>query len=200
MVSLNSITSSVLGQPPLLAQSIDIFIDSLITEIWLPTSVCHEFETQFQLKFDHVSELYLVDETTHNALLATNPSFTFNIAQAGASGAGNNNIVDIMLPYAAFDLNLTNPIVNGSARYFPLKRASNEMQYILGRVFLQEAYVIADYGRRNFSVSQANFPSTAAAQNIIEIEAPKESNGSHNNGASKTTQPTVPTTARNTKR
>ena len=37
---------------------------------------------------------------------------------------------------------------------------------------MQEAYIIADYDRRNFSVHQAAFPATSVAQNIVTIEAP----------------------------
>jgi hypothetical protein len=192
LVSLKSITSNVLGQPPLLAQSIDIFIDSLITELWLPTTVCRRFKQQFQLKNDNVTELYLLDERTHNALLATNPSFTLKIAQPGGSG---NAEVDIVLPYAAFDLSVSKPIVNGTSRYFPPKRATNERQYILGRIFLQEAYVIADYERSNFSVLQAKFPPTDVPQQIVSIETPKKmDNSPHHGGAglSKMAQGTQP--------
>lgn len=131
-----------------------------------------QFEEQFQLKYDNNSGRYLLDETTHAALLAANPSFTFNIGQPAATRSEKDSTLDIVLPYAAFDLNVTNPIVNGSARYFPIRRATSERQYILGRVFLQEAFLIADYERRTFSVSQAAFPSTAMPQEIVDINPP----------------------------
>ncbi|KAK6426153.1 hypothetical protein LTR95_016147 [Oleoguttula sp. CCFEE 5521] len=51
--------------------------------------------------------------------------------------------------------------------YFPLKRAQNSTQYTLGRVFLQEAYVIADYERKNFTIAQAAFP----ASGLQKLEA-----------------------------
>jgi hypothetical protein len=38
--------------------------------------------------------------------------------------------------------------------YFPLRRAANSTQYTLGKAFLQEAYLIVDWERQNFSVSQ----------------------------------------------
>lgn len=53
-------------------------------------------------------------------------------------------------------------------------RAREETQYTLGRVFLQEAYVIADYDRGNFSVSQALFPPTSSEQQIVAINPPME--------------------------
>ncbi|CAD6591030.1 MAG: hypothetical protein ASARMPREDX12_004894 [Alectoria sarmentosa] len=50
------------------------------------------------------------------------------------------------------------PLPQDTTRYyFPLRQAVNESQYTLGRAFLQEAYVIVDYERSNFSVSQCRF-------------------------------------------
>jgi hypothetical protein len=168
LVSLHSITYDTIGSFPLLTRSIDIFIDSLVTEVWLPVSVCHAFAQQFNLTWNTQGQLYLVEDEAHAALVAQNPTFTFKIGHSGGGG----EVVDIVLPYAAFDLNLTAPIVGNTTRYFPLKQAQNSTQYTLGRVFLQEAYVVADYERRNFSVSQALFPATSIAGNLVAIHPP----------------------------
>jgi len=173
LVSLTSVTYNTLGSSPLLAQKIDIFIDSLVSEIWLPVSACQAFEAAFGLVWNATAELYLVNDTTHNALLAQNPTFTFNLGQSGSDDQGSGG-VSITLPYAAFDLNMTEPTFTTPTCYFPLKQAQNTTQYTLGRVFLQEAYIIADYDRRNFSIHQAAFPATSVAQNIVSIEAPGE--------------------------
>ncbi|CZT12843.1 uncharacterized protein RAG0_16528 [Rhynchosporium agropyri] len=173
LVSLRSIRYDTAGSSPLLASSIDIFINSLVSEIWLPESVCEAFAQTFNLTWNEQGQLYLVSSSAHAALVQQNPAFTFRIGQAGGAG----ETVDIVLPYAAFDLNLTAPIVGREARYFPLKRAGNATQYTLGRTFLQEAYVVADYERRNFSVSQALFPPTSLQANIVSIYAPESNAG-----------------------
>lgn len=167
-MSLHSVAYDTIGSSPLLVRSIDIFIDSLVTEIWLPVSVCNAFAQQFNLTWNAQGQLYLVEDQAHTALVAQNPTFTFRIGQAG----GDGEVVDIVLPYAAFDLNLTAPIVGNTTRYFPLKQAQNSTQYTLGRVFLQEVYVVADYERRNFSVSQALFPDTSVVENLVAIHPP----------------------------
>ena len=181
LVSLYSITYDTIGSFPLLASNIDIFIDSLVTEIWLPVSVCQAFAQQFDLTWDIQGQLYFVEDQVHTALVAQNPTFTFQIGQAG----GSREVVDIVLPYAAFDLNLTAPIVGKTTRYFPLKQAQNSTQYTLGRTFLQESYVVADYERGNFSVSQALFPATSVAENLVAIHPPgddKKSKSGFNGG------------------
>ena len=167
LVDLQSITFDTVGSSPLLAETIQVFIDSMVTQLWLPVDVCSAFEKAFGLIWNSTAELYLVNETNHNALLSQNPTFTFSLG-GGASG----ETVDIVLPYSAFDLNVTQPIVSNETRYFPLKQAQNSSQYTLGRVFLQEAYVIADYDRQNFSVSQALFPSTSVTQDLVGILPP----------------------------
>ena len=169
LVSLRTISYDTLGSSPLLASSIDILIDSMVSQIWLPVDVCQAFEQEFNLTWNSTAEVYLVDDDVHKALLAQNPTFTFTV---GASGNTTGETVDIVLPYAAFDLNISANLANPAARYFPLKQAQNSSQYTLGRAFLQEAYVVADFERHNFSVSQASFPATSVPQRVVSIEAP----------------------------
>jgi hypothetical protein len=93
----------------------------------------------------------------------------------------------VVLPYAAFDLQAEHPIYANTTNYFPIRRAVNESQYTLGRAFMQEAYIVADYGRGNFSVHQALFPPTTAQKQIMPITMPGlVLNGStHNSTSSK---------------
>lgn len=165
LVKLQSITYNTLGSSPLLTSGIDMFIDSMVTNIYLPLDVCRAFEQAFNLTWNATADMYVLDEATHDSLLAQNPTFTFTLSNGSST-------VDIVFPYAAFDLNATQSLVGSDVRYFPLKQAQNSSQYTLGRVFLQEAYVVADYSRQNFSVSQALFPGTSIAQNLVTILPP----------------------------
>lgn len=169
LVPLSSITYDTAGASPLMTETISVFIDSLVTDLWLPVSVCTVFEQNFGLTWNSTAESYLLDDETHEALLAQNPTFCFSF---GDEGSGNT--VNIDLPYAAFDLEMRPPLVDQSTRYFPLKRAQNETQYVLGRTFLQEAYVVADYDRRQFSISQAAFPEDASSSEIVSIHPPDQ--------------------------
>ena len=128
-------TTSALVPTPIIAN-----IDSTVSMIWLPTPVCQLFEKVFNLKWDEKTELYLVDDNLHTALQQQNASVTFTL---GATISGGQT-VDITLPYHSFDLLIGPPFrgISQSQRYFPLRRASNETQYTLGRTFLQEAYAV----------------------------------------------------------
>lgn len=77
------------------------------------------------------------------------------------------------MPYTAFDLTLTGFDTNytGVVRrnYFPLKRASSTLEYVLGRVFLQNTYVSVDYERAHFNLSQA-YPEGGSTR-VIAIQS-----------------------------
>lgn len=185
VVGLQSITSTAANGSTisLLPNSILTFIDSTLPYIWLPLEACEAFETAFGLTYNDTVRLYTVDDTLHQSLTARNPNFTFQIGNYRTGGP----TVDIVLPYASFDLLVSYPRVLNATRYFPLRRAANDTQYTLGRTFLQEAYVslstelyrwekltllsrylITNYEHGNFSVSQARFED-GLAQNIIAL-------------------------------
>ena len=137
VVGLKSITSknSTGSIASLLPNSILTFIDSSWPYIYLPSAACQLFEETFGLTFDQKVGLYTVNDTLHQSLTISNPNFTFSIGDSTNGGA----TVDIVLPYASFDLQAAFPLVPNNTRYFPIQRAANESQYTLGRAFLQEA-------------------------------------------------------------
>lgn len=120
----------------LLPSPILTFIDSTIPYIYLPLEACEAFEDALGLVWNDTSAMYWINDTLHQRLLSSNPTFTFTIANSQDGGP----TVDIILPYAGLDLEATYPFVLNDTRYFPLQRAANETQYTLGRTFLQEAY------------------------------------------------------------
>ena len=164
LVGLQSISSDS-SKTPLLPAGIYAFINSLIPHMWLPMEVCKAFEDAFALQWDKNTELYLLTDDQHQSLLKRNANVTLKLGPSAVSGES----VDIVMPYRSFDLTISSPFINGSSKYFPLRRAQNSTQYTLGRVFLQQAYVIADYERHTFSVHQALFPSTSTPQDVIAI-------------------------------
>lgn len=133
LVGVQSITSSTNN---LLPHGIIALIDSTVPQIWLPLEACQRFEEVFGLEWDEDLKLYLVNDTLHEQLVKHNPTVTFTIASTTTS----SDIINIDMPYGSFDLTATWPLTaNGTSRYFPLRRADNASQYVLGRTFLQQA-------------------------------------------------------------
>ena len=141
LVGLRAITtiSSDGTSIPLLPEAVWTFIDSTQTMIYLPNSSCKVFEDTFGLVWNETAQSYWVDEELHTSLKATNPTITFTLGDSLSLPLGST--VDIALPYASLDLLVKPPAAESTTRLFPLRRASDQSQYTLGRTFLQEAYV-----------------------------------------------------------
>ena len=154
------------GSTRLLTEPIFAFINSAVPTIWLPTSVCEAFETAFGLVWDADAELYLVSDALHTQLQADNSTVRFTI---GPEATGSNVVIE--MPYGSFDLEAQSPFAPNSSLYFPLKRAQNSTQYMLGRAFLQNAYLTANYEYYNFSVAQALYPGSGTASQIVSLPA-----------------------------
>ena len=152
-------------------------IDSTVAQLWLPVSICDALASALGLIFDDRTNLYLINETTHNRLVELNPELTFTISDEPA-----NKTTNIVLPYAAFDLMNGPPLYTTTGRYFPIRRSTNELQNTLGRAFLQEAYLIVDWERKHFRVGQA-LHNIRDSRNIIPI-SPAPASTTHSSGLS----------------
>jgi hypothetical protein len=144
-------------------------IDSSVPHLWLPQAVCDLMATALGLSYDPQSDLYLVNDTIHTQLVSKNPTFTFKL---GNTQYDNGNSTNIVLPYAAFDLKVGWPVYSSDQNYFPIRRANSTAQYTLGRALLQEAYLVVDFERQNFTVGQAIFPDPAPSSRIVTISSP----------------------------
>lgn len=160
----------------------DLFtIDSSTPFLWLPESVCLQFEKALGLTYDDKVQLYTFSNnpSQHETLVEWNLIFQFSVADL----PGPSKSVSLSLPYAALDLELSYPYPGLNAtqastptNYFPLRKAANASQYTIGRSFLQETYLIVDYERNNFSISQATFSENALRNfNLVDITRPKNS-------------------------
>lgn len=152
-----------------LNQRIKALIDMSVSELWMPQSVCDAIAQLFGLMYYPAADRYLVSDSVHASLTALNPTFTLQIGGADSDGLA----INIDLPYAAFDLAIGYPLFVNATRYFPIRRAANDSQYALGRVFLQEVYLTADWEHNIANISQAAFSNPAAPQDIVTI-APKD--------------------------
>ncbi|KAF2873134.1 aspartic peptidase domain-containing protein [Massariosphaeria phaeospora] len=151
-------------------------VDSTVPHLWLPRDICDHFEEAFGLTYDPQTDFYIVNDTTHDELKSRNPSITIKLVNSLEDTT--TNYTNIILPYAAFDLQASYPYYSNATNYFPIRRAANDTQYVLGRTLLQEAYLIVDYERTNFTISQAVFPDPLPAAKVITIEPPSESSSS----------------------
>lgn len=143
-------------------------IDSTISHLWLPDDAIKAFVNNFGLTYDNKTDLFLINSTMRQKMLTLNPTVTLFLANTTSSQAPAQGI---KLPYAAFDLQASYPFYQNATYYFPIRRAVNDSQYFIGRMFFQEATLIADFDRRNFTIAQASYDKSAQPS-IVTINRP----------------------------
>jgi hypothetical protein len=159
------VTNSLNGSLSLLHQAILTRIDSSVPELWLPVSVCDFFAAAFGLQYQEASGRYAITEAMRTKLRGLNPKLTLTVADGLVEG----NTINLDFPYAAFDLEATYPIFADTTSYFPIRRAANESQFVIGRVFLQEVFLGVDYERKYFNISQAVFSNPMPEPDVVTI-------------------------------
>ena len=146
-------------------------IDSEQPHIQLPQDQCDSLQQVLNLTWHSQSKNYLISDATYNFLSRLRPSLTFFIhGRANASDAS----LSVTLPWESLALNLSFPQldVGNRSRYFPIRPAKDPRQLVLGRAFLQNAYLTADYERRKFYLHQVRWPGNNETANIQSIASP----------------------------
>ena len=171
------VQSIIVNNPPqgegaisLLSSGIYEFIDSTLPHIRLPDEAIDRFISTFGLTYDNRTDLFLINDTMRQRNLEAVPTVSFQLGPKLIAGPATDT-VSIKMPYAAFDLQASYPFYETPTSYFPIRRAANQSQYTIGRTFFQEAYVVADFERGNFTVAQAAFDKLDSPQ-LVAIKKP----------------------------
>jgi hypothetical protein len=147
-------------------QGFSATIDSTLPYLILPDEVCDMFVERFNLEYDEDSQLYTVSNSSHLTNQRQNANVSFKI---GSGPGDSDKFTSIVLPYSAFDQQANIPLPAGKpTQYFPIKKTDKGI-YVLGRTFLQEAYIVVDYERSNFTVAPAYYADPMPTQNLVTI-------------------------------
>ena len=141
-------------------------IDSTLPYLILPDDVCDLFVDKFGLTLDEEVQLYTVNDSSRQQNLRLNPTVSFKIS--ASADTDSTAFADIVLPYSALDQEGGYPLFFNTTRYLPIKRSQNG-RFVLGRTFLQEAYIVVDYERQNFTVAPATFSDPMPNPSLVTI-------------------------------
>ncbi|TDZ26395.1 hypothetical protein Cob_v000823 [Colletotrichum orbiculare MAFF 240422] len=173
-----------------MSTSFSAMIDSSTPYLWLPDVICDQFAAAFNLTYNTTFDLYTLTDEQYTAFKAGASSYSFTFS---LTSHDNNDdfgrplqtpgVVNITVTAAAFAQALRYPFMDEAIKYgepavpyFPLRRGSNFTNtFIIGRSFLQEAYLITKYDTGVFSIHQAVFPEDSQTLNITEIKQPNNS-------------------------
>lgn len=172
--------------------SITAIIDTTTPYLWLPTPVCDRFAAALNLKWREDLGVYVFSKDEQFHRFQVDPDLTLTFSMSSYENTDNfgqplsiAGVVNITVPAATFAQVLRYPFNNviqwgdESIAYFPLKRSTpegNGNKYIIGRAFMQEAYLITRYDSGTFSLHQALFPNNAPSNYSLEaIKRPDDS-------------------------
>jgi len=141
-------------------------IDSTFPYLILPDDIVDNFISSFSLGYDQDSKLFTVNASSHANNLRINAEVIMKIS--ASADTDSNDFASIILPYAAFDLQGDFPLFPNQTSYFPIRRSENG-QFILGRTFLQEAYIVVDYEYQIFTVAPAVFEQPMPNPSLVTI-------------------------------
>jgi hypothetical protein len=139
-------------------------IDSNLPYMHLPQSVCDQIALAYNLSYNETMNRYIIPDNVDQALSNSGATVTISLT----SITDKSQSVNITLPYPSLNLYDGYPFGNGQ-RYFPMRPAVYPGKYSLGRAFLQEAYMIADHDRNEFSVSQVNWAMDVSKTNMVAL-------------------------------
>jgi hypothetical protein len=142
-------------------------IDSTFPYLLLPDEICDRFALRFNLQYNNKTNFYTMNSTGAANNDQQNATVTFKLG-SDPSGSGSDHTT-INLPYSAFDLEYFDPEdPQDTTRYFPIRRSMNG-RFVLGRTFLQEAYIAVDYQRANFTIAQVPLLNSAPEPKLVSI-------------------------------
>jgi hypothetical protein len=162
-------------------ESVTALIDSSTPYLWLPPAICDRFASALNLTWNETFGLYLFSNLDNLQRYKSAPDLSFTFTLSSADNRDNfgspldvPGIVNITVSSNAFIQTLQYPfgglMAYGSEAipYFPLKRIENGSQAIIGRSFLQEAYIITNYETSKFSLHKARFPNNPLRDTSIQ--------------------------------
>ncbi|KAI1852504.1 hypothetical protein JX266_002682 [Neoarthrinium moseri] len=169
-------------------ESVTAIIDSSTPYLWLPTVVCDRFAQALNLTWNDTLDLYtFTDNAVFESFSDTDLSFTFSLSSADNQDNFGRpfdvpGVVNITISANAFAQTLRYPFMDvfqygdRAVPYFPLRRTDFGNQMIIGRSFLQEAYLKVNYEASTFSVHQALFPDNPARnKSIVTVKSSENS-------------------------
>lgn len=134
--------------------------DPLSPYMYLPKQTCDAITNGLPISFDDSSKYYLWN--TNDAIfkaLVNSPAY---LAFEFPPSPGQTDNVVIKVPFALLNLTLTPPIVPAPTQYFPCMPANPKSgTYILGRSFLQAAFIGRNWNRKTTWLAQAPGPGVA---------------------------------------
>lgn len=153
-----------------------VSVDGCSPYLTLPKSTCDAIAKYLPVKFNKDLGLYIwqEDEPKYTQIVSSASTLDFTFL-----GGSNTQHVTISVPFRHLNLTLTQPLVDVDQQYFPCYTGPSG-GYALGRAFLQDAFVGANWDSKTWWLAQAPGPNIPTAQVVTLTETDTEIQASQN--------------------
>ncbi|RGP65901.1 hypothetical protein FLONG3_9033 [Fusarium longipes] len=147
--------------------SFKVLVDGCSPYLTLPESTCNSIAEHLPVKFSKDLGLYLWDTKSdkYREIISSASTLTFEFISTS-----NTNSVKIRVPFMHLNLTLEAPLVDDPVPYFPCHVNGGD-RWVLGRAFLQDAFIGANMRRGvdTWWLAQAPGPNIQATANPVTI-------------------------------
>ncbi|KAI5919533.1 aspartic peptidase domain-containing protein [Camillea tinctor] len=143
---------------------VEVSVDGCSPYLSLPKSTCDNIAAELPVTYNSALGLYIwnTDDAKYSQIVSSASALVFTFL-----GGSNTQNVTISVPFRHLNLTLTAPLVRTEQQYFPCYTGPAG-SYTLGRAFLQDAFVGANWNTKTWWLAQAPGPNVPAAS-VVEI-------------------------------
>ncbi|KAI0448688.1 aspartic peptidase domain-containing protein [Xylaria acuta] len=155
---------------------IRVSVDGCSPYLSLPKSTCDAIADHLPVKYNKNLGLYIWQEDDPKYTQVVSSASTLDFTFLAGS---NTQYVTISVPFRHLNLTLTAPLVDNDQQYFPCYTGPSS-GYTLGRAFLQDAFVGANWNSKTWWLAQAPGPNIPTAQVVTLAQDDTEIKASAN--------------------
>lgn len=151
------------GNSSISSGGIQVKIDGCSPYLSFPKSTCDSLASHLPIIYNKKLGLYTwnVNDVKYSQIVSSASALRFTFL----AGSNTKN-VSISVPFRHLNLTLQQPLVSTDTPYFPCFTGSDT--YTLGRAFLQDAFIGANWNKETWWLAQAPGPNVPAAS-VIEL-------------------------------
>ncbi|ROT40731.1 hypothetical protein SODALDRAFT_356740 [Sodiomyces alkalinus F11] len=141
-------------------------VDGCSPYLTLPKPTCDAIAAHLPVRYDDALGLYLWDRASPRYPLIVSSASVLTFSLFAAS---NTDVVTIRIPFAHLNLTLTPPLADVPTPYLPCF-TGGQGHHVLGRAFLQDAFLGANWHREKWFLAQAPGPNVQSSPRAERIE------------------------------
>lgn len=151
------------GNSSIGSQGLQVLIDGCSPYLSLPRSTCDAIAQHLPVTHDAELGLYLwnTEDAKYSQIVSSASALEFTFL-----GSSNTDKVPISVPFRHLNLTLDQPLVQSPRPYLPCFTGSDK--FTLGRTFLQDAFMGADWSARTWFLAQAPGPNVPSS-NVVKF-------------------------------